>query len=114
MKPIKKSTAVPASEFSDRYVDLMYKAMCMSYFKYGKVADAYPEKVDAIASLEKRLQKYKETGNTEWLVDVGNFAMIEFMRPRHPKAHFAGTDQDTTGRQLVKGVQSTKHNLDII
>ena len=113
MKPIKKSAAVPASEFSDQFADLMYKAMCMSFFKYGKVADGYPALVDAIASLEIRLQRYKDTGNKEWLVDVANFAMIEFMRPRHPKAHFKGTDQDTTGRKLVKGVISTKHNLDI-
>jgi len=91
----------------------MYDRMCVSFFKYGLVEKGYPDKVDAIGSLEKRLENYKNTGNTEWLMDVANFAMIEYMRPRHPKAHFKATDGDTTGRKLTKGVHSTKHNLDI-
>jgi hypothetical protein len=112
-KPTKKSDTVPASEFSDTFVQGMYDRMAVSYWKYGKVADAYPAKVDAIASLHKRLERYAETGNTEWLMDVANFAMIEFMRPRHPQAHFEGTDNDTTGRVISTGAQSTKHNLDL-
>jgi hypothetical protein len=48
--------------------------------------------VDAIASLKKRLKKYEETGNTEWLVDIANFAMIEYMYPQHEQAHFRATD----------------------
>src|SRR5262245_2486393 len=109
----KKSDAVPASEFSDTFVQGMYDRMAVSYFKYGPVAKGYPEKVDAIASLKIRLERYAETGNTEWLMDVANFAMIEFMRPRHPDAHFDAKDGDTTGRVLTSGVQSTKNNLDV-
>lgn len=109
---IKESTAVPKSEFSNQFIQGMYDRMAVSYFKYGKVADGYPIKVDAIASLELRLQRYKETGNSEWLMDVANFAMIEFMWPKHPDAHFIATDGDTTGRKTINGVQSTKHNLD--
>lgn len=109
---IKTAELVPKSEFSEIFSQGMYDRMAVSYFKYGKVADGYPDKVDAIASLELRLQRYKETGNTEWLMDVANFAMIEFMRPRHPKAHFKGLDGDTTGRKTIKGTQSLKHNLD--
>lgn len=103
----------PLSEFSSRFVKLMYNAMGVSFFKYGALADAYPERVDAIASLEKRLAKYRETGNTEWLVDVANFAMIEFMRPRHPDAHFRGTDEDRTGRITVTGKQTSEKNKEI-
>src|SRR5690349_4191389 len=90
-------TGTPLSEFSARFVKLMYNAMGVSFHKYGLVKDAYPERVDAIASLKKRLEKYEADGNTEWLVDVANFAMIEFMLPRHPEAHFKGTDDDRTG-----------------
>jgi len=110
---MKKSLAVPSSEFSDSFVQGMYDRMCTSFFKYGKVADAYPDKVDAIASLKKRLDRYAETGNTEFLIDAANFAMIEFMRPRHPDAFFKPTDGDATGRMLATGAQSTKHNLDL-
>lgn len=91
------------TEFSSRFAELMKNAMTVSYYKYGKVSDAYPHKVDAMGSLAERIVKYAETGNTEYLVDVANFAMIEFMYPRHPKAFFKGTDDDgSPGRRVVK------------
>jgi hypothetical protein len=110
---VKTSDTVPQSEFSTTFVQGMYDRMAVSFHKYGKVADAYPTKIDALASLKVRLERYVETGNTEWLMDAANFAMIEFMRPRHPKAHFKATDEDATGRVKVSGVHSTKHNLDL-
>lgn len=90
---------VPASEVSERFVQGMVDRMAVSYAKYGAVADAYPHRVDAIASLKARIDKYDRTGTTEWLMDVANFAMIEFMRPRHPDAHYRPTDsRDSPGR----------------
>ena len=57
--------------------------MVMSYYKYGPLKDNYNKYkcMDALGNIEKRIQKYKETGNTEFLADVANFAMIEFMYP---------------------------------
>ena len=93
------SESVPQSEFCEEFVQGMADRMGVSYFKYGAVADAYPDRVDAIKSLKKRLERYEVDGNTEWLMDVGNFAMIEFMRPRHSKAHFkATTVEESPGR----------------
>lgn len=95
---------VPTSEFCVPFVQGMVDRMNMSYFKYGLVAEAYPNKVDAIASLKQRLDKYAETGNLEYLMDAGNFAMIEFMRPKHPQAYFETTDSDgSPGRMGVDG-----------
>jgi hypothetical protein len=87
-------TVAPESEFSRTFLAGMLARMAMSFFKYGKVRDAYPAKVDAVASLRLRLAKYEETGNTEYLMDVANFAMIEFMASRHPGAFFEATDSD--------------------
>jgi hypothetical protein len=83
-----------ATETSRRFHRLMDAAMQVSFYKYGHVGDGYPERVDAVKSLKARLDKYAKTGNAEWLVDVANFAMIEFMHPRHAKAHFKATDAD--------------------
>ncbi len=91
---------VPSSEFSEVFAQGMVDRMAVSYCKYGLVSDACPARVDAIASLKKRLEKYEQTGNTEWLMDVANFAMIEFMHPRHRDAHFVATDGNASpGRQ---------------
>lgn len=83
------------TEWSYRFEELMKKAMIMSYYKYGAIRKNHSKDdnhMDAVANLIKRLEKYKETGNTEFLVDVANFAMIEFMSPQHKNAHFEGTD----------------------
>ena len=96
---LKEVPAVPATENSEAFHQGMIDRMGVSYFKYGAVADAYPKRVDAIASLKARLDRYDHDGNTEWLMDVANFAMIEFMHPRHPEAHFRATDsKESPGR----------------
>ena len=89
----------PESEFSPDFVEKMENAMGLSFYKYGPVKEAYPDKIDAVESLQVRLERYAKTGNTEFLVDVANFAMIEFMLPRHPEAHFKVQDsQASPGR----------------
>ena len=82
------------TEYSEDFDKKRQDAMCMSFFKYGPVADNYKKFgcINAVGSLEKRLGKFKETGNKEMLVDVANFAMIEYMYSQHPDAHYQGTD----------------------
>jgi len=107
---VKDTRGVPDSENSQQFHQLMADAMGLSFFKYGKVADAYPEKVDAIKSLKARLEKYEQTGDRRLLPDVSNFAMIEFMHPKHPDAHFPEHDTDATGRVWNSGSQSEQAN----
>ena len=110
----KKSDAVPMSEFSDTFVQGMYDRMAVSYFKYGPLKRGFPDKVDAIGTLQECLATYAVDGNTEHLIDAANYCMIEFIAPRHPEAHFAATDSSgSVGRKKNNGVISTKHNLDL-
>lgn len=134
------SNLVPQSEYSPTFIQGMIDRMHVSFFKYGKVADAYPTPVNAIESLFGRLLKYSGKdgvqkavaaaidkfergamigapggdGNTEWMMDVANFAMIEYMRPRHPKAHFQGTDASASPGRAMDGLAfaNPRANLD--
>jgi hypothetical protein len=82
-------------DFSEEFVSMMKNRVVVSHYKYGWMSDTYSTKLaDAIKSLETRLELYKKTGNTEWLVDVANFAMIEYKFPQHPQAHFRSTGSD--------------------
>jgi hypothetical protein len=91
------------TEFSNDFIDKMKNRMIISYFKYGKVKDNYGKiHVNAVENLKKRLEKYEETGNTEWLVDAANFAMIEFMYPQHENAHFKATDSRESPGLIIK------------
>lgn len=85
----------------------------MSFSTYGLVREAYPEKVDALKSLQIRLRKYQETGNKEYLADVANFAMIEFMHPGHPKSHYEAVDSNVSpGRKWHDKYEPTRKRND--
>lgn len=110
MSEIKIRLAAPSSEFSQQFVQGMADRMAVSFHKYGPVAKNYPVPAHALDSLADRLRKYEETGNTEFLMDVGNFAMIEFMRPAHSGAFFRPTDsEDSPGLRLWTGKQVQDH-----
>jgi hypothetical protein len=82
-----------STEYSQEFDTLRKNRMIVSYHKYGPVKVNYSQGyIDAIKSLEMRLQMFKETGNKEYLCDIANFAMIEFMYPKHKNAHFETLD----------------------
>lgn len=89
-----KSKDVPSSEYSFQFLQGMLDRMGLSYYKYGKIVDAYPHKINAIESMKVRVDKYLDTGNIEFLIDAANFAMIEFMLPSHPEAFYKATTSD--------------------
>lgn len=82
------------TEYSLQFDEIRKKMMITSFFKYGPMKKNYDEYkcMDTLGNIEKRIQKYKETGNTEFLCDVANFAMIEFMYPSIKGAHYQPTD----------------------
>ena len=97
-------------ENSVKFHNLMQSAMMVSFYKYGALKHGYPEKLNAIKSLLLRLDLYLigdknkeiEPGNVEYLVDVANFAMIEFMHPLLPHAFFKATDSNGSPGRVVR------------
>jgi hypothetical protein len=76
-------------DWSPEFITGMENRMVQSHYKYGPVKENYPTHLaSAIGSLDKRLELYKQTGNREYLMDIANFAMIEYMYPQHKDAHF--------------------------
>lgn len=104
---------MPDTEYDTRFLQGMLDRMAVSYHKYGAVAKAYPHDVSALMSLQQRVDKYLETGNTEFLIDVANFAMIEHMRPSVEDAFYAATESDQSpGRTTLRGKVTDAPNGD--
>lgn len=94
-------TARHASQVSCEFLRGMASRMAMSMEKYG---DVHQSNIDGVKCCEKRIEKYRETGNTEYLMDAANFLMIEFMKPRRQDAHFRATDSaESPGRVSADG-----------
>ena len=82
------------TEYSEKFDKIRKDMMIMSYYKYGPLKDNYGtyKCMNAIENLKIRLDKYLKTGNTEYLADVANFAMLEFMNPSIEGAKYTPTD----------------------
>lgn len=95
------------TEYSERFDNLRKNRVQVSYYKYGPARKNFGGgRVDAIGSLELCLEKFKKTGNTEYLLDVANYAMFRFMYPM-PGEFFESTDSTESA-----GVVGTPINLE--
>ena len=72
-----------------RFHELMNNRIRVGHVRYG--ATTYNREV--WPRLENVLRKYKETGNTEFLVDAANYLAIEFTWPSKPGAKFEPIDR---------------------
>lgn len=81
-------------DFSEAFVNKMKNAIEMSYYKYGNIGKTYPDLAQAYKCIQERLDLYLKTHNKDYLVDVANFAMIEFILPSFADADYKPTDSD--------------------
>lgn len=82
--------------FSESFVTKMKNAIEMSHHKYGLARKTYPELAQAYKCIQERLDCYVKTHNTEYLVDVANFAMLEFMFPAFEDAKYVPQSSDSS------------------
>ena len=81
-----------SKEYSEEFDKLRKNRVEVSLYKYGPARENFGAgRVDAIGSLELCLDKFKKTGNTEYLLDVANYAMFRYMFPM-PGEYFKPTD----------------------
>ena len=85
-----------STEYSFVFDEKRKDMMCQSFYKYGKASKNYKSgNIDAIGCIEKRLEKFKETKNTEYLLDLANYAMLRYMFPQDGE-HFRQTRSEET------------------
>lgn len=96
--PATKVEKVLLEEYSIEFDLKRQNAMIASYHKYGPIKENFKKgMVDAIGSLKKNLKKFEETGNTEYLVDIANYAMIRYMYPQGNESYRPTDSNESAG-----------------
>ena len=94
VKTMSVSDDILKTDYSLQFDEKRKGLVVQSHYKYGRAGRNFATgNVDAIGSLEKCLAKFKETGNTEYLLDVANYAMFRYMWPQSGE-YFKHTDSD--------------------
>ena len=82
-------------DYSERFDELRKHRVELRHYKYGRASKNFKTgNVNALLSMQLCIDKYKETGNTEYLCDAANYIMFEFMFPQVPNAYFKATDSE--------------------
>lgn len=103
---MKDVSEILKTEYSEHFDDLRKNRVKVSYFKYGPSKINFGERiVSSLGSMKKCVDKYVDTGNTEYLCDAANYLMFEFMYPTHEKAFF-----EATGPEKSAGIDGMSIN----
>lgn len=90
------------TEWSPLFEKYMRDRLLVGSFHYGLMHDRERPHMDYVGSMRKRAKLYWKTGNQEYLVDVANFALLEFVRKNcHPNPYFSAIDDDGVHVQKV-------------
>lgn len=83
---------VRRTTWDENFFKLMWNRLLMGRIRYGRKDLTKQIPYDYPGSIKKKIEQYIATGNTELLVDIGNYAMLKFRFGQHPQKHFAATD----------------------
>lgn len=81
-------------QWSPEFETMMRNRLLMGAFRYGNMRDRKKagSQFDNVKDAIRRLQEYERTGNVEFLVDVANLALVEFVIGTHPMKHLSSSD----------------------
>lgn len=84
---------VRATSWDEQFLRLMFNRLLMGRLRYGSKRPS-PNQVryNYTKSVKDKIDLYEKTGNTEHLIDIANYAMLEFRHGTHPNKHFSATD----------------------
>ena len=90
------------TEWSPTFEKGMRDRLIMGAIRYGCLHERGKPKYDRISSAIKRFEKYKETGNAEFLLDIANLCLLEFEEPNHSNFHFSAIDEHNEHVKILK------------
>jgi hypothetical protein len=92
-RPMPDLDSLRQSEWSSEFEQLMRNRLIMGYFRYEPLIEKIKSRrYKMFDYLKTKVALYEKTGNKEALVDIANMALLEFVAPSHPAAHWGPLD----------------------
>lgn len=96
------------------FIMYMKNRMIQGPFRYGFFRDRDQPNYDRITSIQKRVKAYKQTRNSEFLVDIANLCMIEFEVCDNYKFNYVPFKCNVTLSQLIHIYKYNKNAVILI
>ena len=80
------------TEWSEEFEGMMRRRLIIGACRYGLLGAPGKPQYDRLANIVKRVALYRSTGNREFLVDIANLALLEYVEGDHPEGHFCAHD----------------------
>jgi hypothetical protein len=81
-----------SSEWNSDFERLMRNRLIFGAMRYGDFKSKKKITYNYLRRAKKIIDEYMLTGNDELLVDMANYALLEFTFGKHPKKHFKSVD----------------------
>jgi len=97
-RPMPDLDLLSVTEWSPEFERLCRNRLIVGAFRYGRLGGpdkwraAGGRRHDLIGGARMKLDLYEQTGNQEHLVDLANYALLEFVHPSRPGAYFHAED----------------------
>lgn len=102
--PERKNNELPSlaelkeTEWCQEFDNLAKGKMIQAAFRYGLLRNN--NAFDFIESMKKKISRYEQTHNLELMVDIRNYAMLEFIKPKYADAYYH--NEDDTEHAVLK------------
>ncbi len=87
------------TEWNPKFESLARGKLIQAVYRYGVLRKN--NSYDFIEAMKAKIRKYEDTHNLELMVDVRNYAMLEFTKPKYSDAYYYNED-DTEHAPLKK------------
>jgi hypothetical protein len=86
------------SEWDERFDRLAKGKLIHGAYRYGLLKEN--NNFDFIESMKTKIARYEKAHNLELLVDIRNYAMLEFLKPKYNDAYYH--NEDDTEHAILK------------
>lgn len=90
--PVPSLESLRETEWDQEFERLMRNRLIMGAFRYGLLKDKHTHGYLLLDGMLRLIEQYRKTGNLEFMVDLANYALLEYVAQRGAGGAFVSVD----------------------